>query len=317
MARLLPLLKKTLKEFVDDDCPRLAAALAYYTIFALPPSLLIIVIIAGLFFGEAAVEGRVATTIERFVGEEAAVQLQVMIRSAGERMGGGGSAIAAWLGIGALLFGATGAFSQLQAALNNVWEVAPDPEMGGIKRFLLKRLISFLLIIGVGILLLLFLAASLVITVIGGQLSTMLPAGISAALLQGMNAVLFFTVITLFFAVIYKLLPDARIAWRHVWIGSAVTAALFILGHVLLNVYFSRSSPGDLFGAAGSLAIVLIWIYYSALIFFLGAEFTQVWARRHGERIIPEPGAAHVNREVKRVDEDAPDQPLDGTPGTK
>jgi membrane protein len=181
--------------------------------------------------------------------------------------------------------------------------VAPDPDKGGIKQFLLKRVFSFGMILSVAFLLLVSLVLSAALTAFGGALGAMLPDGISATLLQVLNQVLSVVVIAVLFAALFKVLPDARIAWRDVWVGGAVTAVLFVVGKFLLGLYLGQSNPGQAFGAAGSLAVLLVWIYYSSMILLFGAEFTQLWAERRGQGIAPERGAMRVVRQRKELRE--------------
>lgn len=285
------ILKTTFTEFSNDDCPRMAAALAYYTVFSLPPLLVLIILLAGSIWGQQAIQGQIETQIADLIGPQAADQVQTMIRSASEKLAESGGLVATLLGLGALLFGATGAFAQLQGALNQAWEVEPDPEAGGLKNFVFKRLLSFGMILGVAFLLLVSLVVSAVISVVLAHAQELLPQGISGVLLWAVNTALTFGIITLLFAALFKILPDADIDWRDVWAGAAVTALLFTAGKFLLSFYLGRSDPGGAFGAAGSLAIILVWIYYSSMILLLGAEFTQVWVRHHGKEIRPAKGA--------------------------
>jgi membrane protein len=211
-----------------------------------------------------------------------------------------------------LLFGATGAIAELQDALNTAWGVQPDPNKGGVKSFFLKRLLSLALVAGIAFLLLVSLLLTTAITIS----EKWLPGQISAPLLYGVNVAADLIVITLLFAAIFKFLPDAQVAWRDVWIGAAVTAGLFILGKFGLGVYLGNSNVASAYGAAGSLVLVLVWIYYSALILLLGAEFTQVWARERGKRVRAEEGAVRVVRQTKPVP-DGSLAPKTQTPNTE
>lgn len=290
------ILKKTYGEFQQDDCLQMAAALAYYTIFSLPPLLVIIITIAGLQLGEEAVQGKVEQEIEQMIGAEAAEQVQTMISSASQSLSEEGTFWTGILGIGALLFGATGAFAQLQKALNRAWSVQPD--RSGILNFLLKRALSFGMIVTTGFLLLVSLTLSTLLTALGSELQSWIP-GFPLSLTKVLDAALSLTVITALFAAIFRILPDARIGWRDVFTGAAATALLFVAGKTLIGFYLGQSDPGSMFGAAGSLALVLLWIYLSAVLLLLGAEFTQVWARRHGKAIRPASGAVSVVREIR------------------
>ena len=286
------LAKRTFKDFVDDECPRMAAALSYYTLFSLPPLLVLILTISGVFVDEAAMEGRIESEIAAVLGAEGANQVREIIQAA-ERPGTGGRG-ATVLSIAALLFGATGAFIELQKALNRAWEVEADPRSGGILRFVLKRLLSLGMAVTIAFLLLVSLLLSAAVTAFGDRVGALLPGDVSGAVLSVIQLGLSFAVVTLLFALMFKVLPDARSRWRDVWVGAVVTAVLFTAGKFVLGLYLSRSDPGEAFGAAGSLALLLIWVYYSAMIVFFGAEFTQTWAVQRGGGIEPKEGAIRV-----------------------
>lgn len=296
---MLDLIKATFKDFLDDDAPRLAAALSYYTIFSLPPMLILLVMIAGFFFDAQDVQGRLAQELGGAIGPDAADQITAMIEHA-DRPDTGGPLMMI-LSIAGLIFGATGAFGQLQGALNKAWEVKKDPDTSGIVAIAMKRLLSFGMILVIAFLLLVSLVLTTVLGAIGGELASMLPGGLGESALWAINIALSLLVITLLFMATFKLLPDAQIAWRDVWHGALVTAALFVLGKFLLGFYISQSEPGSAYGAAGSLAVLLVWVYYSAMIFFLGAEFTQAWAERRGSGIQPDEDAVRVVKETREV----------------
>ena len=285
------------RDFVEDDCSTQAAALSYYTVFSLPPLLLLLLMLVGAIVDPREVEGAIRTQINSLMGSGAADQIRTILQVA-HRPGSGGI-IATVAGLVTLLLGAAGAFGQLQAALNRAWEVAPDPQQGGLKAFLVKRVFSFGMVLSVAFLLLVSLVLSAALSGFGDRLGGMLPAGLSSTLLQVFNQVLSFVVITALFAAIFKVLPDATAAWRDVWVGAAVTALLFVVGKFLIGLYLGRSNPGEAFGAAGSLALILVWIYYSSMILLFGAEFTQAWAERVGRGVTPEKGAVQVN-ELKK-----------------
>ena len=291
---IFPMLKDTAKDFMDDDCPRMAAALSYYTVFALPPLLILLLMIAGAVWDPAEVQRAIQTQMGSLMGSQGAQEIGTIINQA-ERPGGRG--IKAVLGVGALILGATGAFLQLQGALNRAWEVEPDPDAGGWKNFVFKRLLSLGMILGVAFLLLVSLALSAAVSAIGGFAGRLIP-GASSAILFLFENIITFVVVAGLFAAIFKVLPDARIAWRDVWVGAVATAALFTLGKFALGFYLGRSNPGEAFGAAGSLALVLVWIYYSSMIVLFGAEFTQQWAVNRGSGIEPEEGARRMADEV-------------------
>lgn len=287
------------KDFIEDDCQTQAAALSYYTIFSLPPLLVLILMILGALVDPQDIRGQLETQIGALMGPSATEQIRTILQEA--HAPGSSALLPTVLSIIALILGATGAFGQLQAALNRAWEVAPDPQQGGLKAFLLKRVFSFGMILSVAFLLLVSLVVSAALSAFGDALGGMLPDGVSATLLQVLNQVISLAVVTALFAVIFKVLPDARVAWRDVWVGAAVTAVLFVVGKFLIGFYLGRSNPGEAFGAAGSLAVMLVWIYYSSMILLFGAEFTQAWAEARGAGIAPERGAVRVVQEKKAV----------------
>jgi membrane protein len=295
------LARDSVKEFLDDDCQTQAAALSYYTIFSLPPLLVLILMLLGAVLDPQDIRGHLETQLGTLMGPSATEQIRNILEQA--HSPGSGTGVAAVLSVLALLLGATGAFGQLQAALNRAWEVAPDPDKGGLKQFLLKRVFSFGMILSVAFLLLVSLVLSAALTAFGGALGSMLPEGVSATLLQVVNQLLSLVVIAGLFAALFKVLPDARVAWRDVLVGGAATAVLFVLGKFLIGLYLGRSNPGEAFGAAGSLAVLLVWIYYSSMILLFGAEFTQLWAERRGQGIAPERGAIRVVRQRKELRE--------------
>jgi membrane protein len=291
---IFAMLKDTAKDFMDDECPRMAAALSYYTVFALPPLLILLLLIAGAVWDPADVQNAIQTQMGSLMGSQGAQEIGNIINQA-ERPGGKG--IKAVLGVGALILGATGAFLQLQGALNRAWEVEPDPSAGGWKNFVFKRLLSLGMILGIAFLLLVSLALSAAVSALGGFAGRLIP-GASAAILFLFENVITFVVVAGLFATIFKVLPDAKIAWKDVRVGAAVTALLFTLGKFGLGFYLGRSNPGEAFGAAGSLALVLVWIYYSSMIVLFGAEFTQQWAVNRGGGIEPDEGARRMVDEV-------------------
>jgi membrane protein len=286
------LIKEALSDFREDNALPIAAALSFYTVFALPPLLILITMIAGMFWDAAGVEQALILEIQRAIGPDGAEQVRSMIQqgSAADRDG----AAAAILSVAALLFGATGAFAQLQDALNTVWEVRRDPRKGGFMTTVMKRVLSFGMILVIVFLLLVSLVVSAVLTAAGGWVAAILPGTLGDAALWTANLALSLVVITLLFMAIYRVLPDAKVAWEDVFRGALVTAVLFVAGEHLLGLYFSESNPGSVFGAAGSLAIIFLWVYYSAVIFLLGAEITQVYADRVGSGVTPEKGAVRA-----------------------
>lgn len=281
-------IKKTVSDFSDDGCDSMAAAIAYYTIFSLPPLLVIVVTVSGFFFDQQAIQIEVQKQLTGLVGPEATEQVQQMIARAQETTSGGGWATA--IGVLMLLLGSSGAFVELQFALNRAWGVAPDPAKGGVKGFLLKRVLSLGMVLGLAFLLLVSLVVSAIISAFGSWLSSFIP-NISVAVLWLLDISLSLGLITVLVGTMFKTLPDAKLSWKDVRAGAFATTILFLLGKYAIGLYLGNSNISTLFGAAGSLAIILTWIYYSAIIFLLGAEFTQVWAQRHGRYIRPENGA--------------------------
>ncbi|HEU0052151.1 MAG TPA: YihY/virulence factor BrkB family protein, partial [Longimicrobium sp.] len=257
---IFQLFKQSLKDFSDDDCPRMAAALSYYTVFALPPLLILILMIVGAFVDP----GEATRAIGSNLPGEASQQIGTIVKEANNPAAKSG--VSAVLGVFTLLLGATGAFLQLQSALNRAWEVEPDPKAGGLKNFVFKRLLSLGMLLSVAFLILVSLVLSAAISALGGFADRLLGSMAGNFLLQAGTFVLSLAVITLLFAAIFKVLPDARIAWRDVWVGALVTAVLFTIGKTALGIYLGRSDPGQAFGAAGSLAVILVWIYYSSMI---------------------------------------------------
>ena len=259
------------KDFMEDKAPRLAAALSYYTAFSLPPLLVAVIGVAGVVYGVDEVRESIMSQVARLVGDASAATLTEAVTNAQQTTGSG---IALMLGLVTLLIGATGAFGQLQEALNTIWEVEPK-KGGGIWRLVRSRLLSFGTILGTGFLLLVSLTVS---AGIGALVDVASNVDWIAPYLAALDVVASLIVITCLFALIFKLLPDTKIEWRDVWVGAALTAILFVVGKFAIGFYLGVSDVGSAYGAAGSIIVILVWIYYSGLILFFGAEFTQVWA---------------------------------------
>ena len=293
------LLRESVQDFFKDDCTRLAAALSYYTVFSLPPLLVLLLAIASIVLDPAQVQGEVERQIGGLLGAEGGAQIRTIMESA-ERPDVN-RPLAAMVSIGALLFGATGAFMALQGSLNRAWSVQPDPAMGGLRNFVTKRILSLGMVLAIAFLLLVSLAVSAALSAMGSAFGRLMP-GVSTVLLEIVNTAISFAVVTGLFAAIYKVLPDAEIEWRDVIVGSVVTAFFFVLGKFLIGFYLGRSEPGSAFGAAGSLALLLVWIYYASILVLFGAEFTEAWSRRYGKGIVPEDGAVKVEVRTERVD---------------
>jgi membrane protein len=280
---LLYLLRNTIEQWNSDKAPQLAAALAYYTVFSMAPLLIIVIAIAGLIFGQSGAENQIVGQIRGTVGEESALLIQDMLKSASRPADG---MLATIIGLVTLLAGAAGVFGQLKAALNTMWNVPPAQGPGGlagILNLLKQEFLSFTMVLGIGFLLLVSLVLSATIAALSNFVNNNVT--VAPVIWEIINFVVSFGIITLLFAAIYKVLPDARIDWQDVWIGAALTSLLFTIGKLLLGLYLGRSSVASSYGAAGSLVVILLWVYYSAQIAFFGAEFTQVYANRFGSRI--------------------------------
>ncbi|HEX6007094.1 MAG TPA: YihY/virulence factor BrkB family protein [Burkholderiales bacterium] len=289
MKEVFALIKETIQDFSEDRCARMAAALSYYTVFSLPALLILVLSIVGFFVDPGAAQGRFMDQLAGLIGPRGGEAMRTMIEQANQPRGG----IMAVVGIIALILGATGAFAQLQDALNTAWEVKPDPAAGGVKQFVAKRFLSFGMILVIAFMLLVSFVASAAIAAFGDLLDRYLGSA-GEFIGQVTQIVLGLLVAWALFALMFKVLPDARIKWRDVAVGAFVTAVLFTVGRFLIGLYLGKSASADAFGAAAALAIVFVWIYYAANILFLGAEFTQVWVRHQGRRLEPEPGAMKV-----------------------
>ncbi len=278
-AQLWNLLKDTVRAWCDDKVPRHGAALAYYTVLSLVPLLVVIIAMIGFFFGHELVQSYLLKQIGSLVGPQSAEAIQDMIQRASEPSTG---IVATALATGTLLLGASGAFAQLQDSLNSIWGVKPK-EGRGLWNLIRDRFLSFAAILGTGFLLLVSLVLSTTLSALGKWFGGWLPA--PELILQVLELGVSLAVITGLFAMIFKVLPDAQVAWSHVWIGAALTALLFTVGKFAIGLYLGKSDVGSAYGAAGSLVIVLVWVYYSAQILLFGAEFTQVYASPWGHAL--------------------------------
>jgi membrane protein len=270
--------KSSVAQWFEDQPFQMASSLAYYTIFSLAPLLIIVIAIAGFAFGEQAAEQQIVGKIQGTIGQQGAETVQRMIQNASSQPKTG--MISAVVGFVALLFGAGGVVGQLRTSLNTIWGVAPKPGQG-VWGFMRQRFISFAMILGIGFLLLVSLVVSAAVTGLAQLIGNFL------MLAYALDLLISFLFITALFAMIYKFLPDVQIQWRDVWIGAALTSLLFTIGKFLIGLYLGHSSVTSTYGAAGSLITILLWVYYSSLIFFLGAEFTQVYATRYGSGVAP------------------------------
>jgi membrane protein len=285
LPKVWQLFKRTYSKWNEDHAPGLGAALSYYTVLSLAPLLMIVIAIAGLVFGQEAAEGQIMGQIQGLVGEESAKAIQSMIEEARKPTAG---ILATLIGTVMLLVGATGVFAQLQESLNIIWKVKDKPGEG-VWKTLKDRFLSLMAVLGTGFLLLISLVISAGLSAIGTTLEHVLPG--PEFLLQIINFVVSFAVVMLLFAMIYKLLPDIPIRWGDVWIGASITALLFTIGKFFIGLYLGKSDVGVAYGAAGSLVVILIWVYYASQIFLFGAEFTAVYAESRETQLAPTPHA--------------------------
>jgi membrane protein len=297
ISRTPGLLWTALQRFFGDRCSTMAAALSFATVFSMPALLALVLMLVGTVTDAGAVQHAITDQVRALVGRGAATQVETVIVSV--QKSAVKPSIAAVLGALALIFGATTAFAQLQGALNRAWNVKPDPRRGDVRNFLVKRIFSFGVVVIVAFLLLVSLTLSAFLNAMGTRAAHLV--GLPDTFLVATNAVLSFVVITGLFAAMFKFLPDARIDWRDVGVGAVSTAVLFVLGKELIGFYLGRSDPGSAFGAAGSLVIVLVWIYYTSMIVLFGAELTRVWAELYGSGVTPEKGAVEFVEQEKRL----------------
>jgi membrane protein len=296
---ILGLLKQTVNEWLDDRGFTRSASLSYYTVFSIAPLLLIATAVASFAFGREAVTGQLQSELEGMVGESGAKAIQEMMKSASKP---GAGIVATILGVAMVVIGATGAFVELQDTLNDMWGVDKN-KSSGIIGFLRARFVSLAMVLVIAFLLLVSLVVSTGLSAVGAYSAQVLPAW--QITLQIVNLVVSFVVITLLFAAIYKVLPNVKIAWRDVWLGAAVTSVLFSIGKLLIGLYLGKSSASSSYGAAGSFAVLLIWINFSSMILFLGAEFTQVVSRarrgikdKGGSEVVPSPTAQCIEAQT-------------------
>lgn len=288
------LLKASARAWWKDDTFRLASSLAFYTIFSLAPVLLIAIYLVERVLSTANASAAIAGQVRGLVGDEGGRAVEQIARNVQAIKGDAWTVIA---GVSTLIFGSTVFFAELQAALNQIWGVRPDPRRGFFVRLVRDRVLSFAMAVSIGFLLLVSLLLSAALHAFQGYMGGLLPDWTWAW--QISNMVLSVVLSTALFALIYKVLPDAKIRWSDVWVGALATAGLFALGKYLIGAYLGRVALGSAYGAAGSFVVFLIWVYYSMLICFFGAEFTQVYAGRHGERIEPKEGAVRRDEEPR------------------
>ena len=279
LGALGAILRRSVAGWWNDNVPRLGASLAYYTLFALAPILIVAISIGGLVFGPEAVRGEIVGQIQGLIGREGAEAVQSMLEGASRP----GSSIAATVvGIITFFLGATGAFLELQTALNAIWHVEPKSDGSFWRVLVMQRVISFGLVVAIGFLLLTSLLVSAALAAIHRYMGTAFPGVV--VLWEALNVIVSLTVITLLFALIYKVLPDVKLSWRDVWVGALVTAGLFSIGRLVIGLYLGTASIASTYGAAGSVIVILVWVYYSTQIILLGAEFTRAYVDEFGRR---------------------------------
>jgi membrane protein len=286
-------LKDAFKGFSDDKVTKLCASLAYYTVFSLGPLLIVMIFLLGVILGQEAAQNSIYLNLQNFIGPDAAKQIQEIIRNASISGKGG---IAAVIGVITLLVAATTVFGEIQDSVNSIWGLKPRPKTGIIK-LILTRLLSFGMIASLGFLLLVSLGATAVVEALGDRLKARFE-DVAVVVFYVVNLVLNLVVVTLLFSVIFKVLPDARIKWKDIWPGAIATSLLFLIGKFAISFYISKSEVGSTYGAAGSLVVLLLWVFYSAIILYFGAEFTKAFALRKGAKVIPNKYAIWDNSET-------------------
>lgn len=310
-TKILPVVKDTFREFSEDKVLRLSAALAYYAMFSIGPLLVIAVGLAGLAFGNESVRGQLEEQLRAMLGPNSARTIESMMNARQSA-----SVLTTVVGGVALLLGASGVFAQLQDALNTIWDVKAKPGKG-LWPLIRQRFLSLTMVLGIGFLLLISLAVTTFLSAVMGSLGSRLP--IPEALAHALNFVVSFGIVSLLFAMMFKFLPDVKVPFRKVWIGALVTALLFTIGKFGLSLYLGRESTSSAYGAAGSVIVILMWVYYASVILLLGAEFTQVWAKRTGTEVVPTKYAEPVEaservREGMEVGGESPVQPRPAGP---
>lgn len=285
------LLKETFTEFIDDNGMKLSAALSYYTVFSLPPLLIIIISALGFFFGADAVRGEIFWQINGLVGNSAALQIQETIKNVSLS---NSNTFVTTIGVIVLLVGASGVFSEIQGSINYIWGIEAKPNRS-IIRFLKNRLMSFSMIGTAGFLLMVGLIINSLMDVLNKRLIVYLP-DLNVNFYYTINTIILFIIITILFTMIFKTLPDGKVVLRDCIIGAAFTAVLFMLGKFAIGAYLGSSGIASVYGAAGSIILILVWVYYSAVILYFGAEFTKVYAHTHGKKIIPNKYSVRIEK---------------------
>ncbi|MDJ1482061.1 YihY/virulence factor BrkB family protein [Cytophagaceae bacterium YF14B1] len=285
-------LKGSFNAFINDNAMKLSASLSYYTVFSLAPLLIVVISLLGVFYGREAIQGRIYGQIDSVIGKSAALQIQEIIKNV---QISGDSHMGAIIGIATLIFSATGVFIEIQDSINSVWSIKAKPKQGWFK-FIQNRLLSFSLIITLGFLLLVSLIVSAFLDILSQQLERLF-SDYTLYIAYALNYILIICVITALFAIIFKVLPDGNPRWKDTLIGAAFTAVLFTLGKFLISFYLGQSDVGSTYGAAGSIIVILLWVYYSSIILYFGAEFTKVYSQCFGTPIEPSKHAVFIVKE--------------------
>jgi membrane protein len=291
------LLSAAFKEFIDDKAIKLSASLSYYTVFALPPLLILVISLCGIFFGREAVRGEIFDQINGLVGNEAALEIQKIIRNVHLSENGPFAAI---VSVVLLFIGASGVFAEIQDSINYIWGLRAKPKRGFV-RYVINRLISFSMIGSVGFLLLVSLVANSLMDLLGARLEKWFDTD-WVYIVYFLNLICVFLMTTTLFVIIFKALPDAKVKLRDCIIGASFTALFFMIGKFLIGYYLGHSRVGMAYGTAGSVILVMVWVYYSAIILFFGAEFTKVFAEKHGHKIIPNKYSVRILKKDLELD---------------
>lgn len=298
LKKFFHIIKATASAFSQDNCVKLSASLSYYTIFAIGPLLVIIISLSAIFYGKEAVQGSLYGQIRGLIGSEAALQVQDIIKKSQHA---NKSFIGTVIGSVILVIGATGIFTEIQDSINYIWSLKAKPKRGIIK-YLINRLLSFSLIVSLGFLLLVSLIINALMDILSDRLTLYFPHT-TVYIFYVLNLIVIFVIISVLFAIIFKVLPDGKIKWKDAFIGAAFTAILFIIGKTAIGFYLGRSSLGATYGTAASVIIILTWVYYTAIILYFGAEFTKVYALEYGGGIVPDQTAVFIiKREAKEIE---------------
>ncbi|MBB6001995.1 YihY/virulence factor BrkB family protein [Arcicella rosea] len=285
------------REFSNDNATKLSASLSYYTIFSLAPMLMIVISVASIFLGKEAIEGQLFGQINNLIGNDAAKQVEALIKNAEQSHKSG---VAAIIGFVTLLIGATGVFAEIQDSINFIWSLKAKPKNSWVK-YLVNRFLSFSLILGLGFLLLISLTINALLSLFDKQLQMYFESSFTIFVFMLVNTLVIWAIITLLFGVIIKVLPDGKISWKDTLIGSGITSLLFMVGKFLIGVYLGQSTVSTAFGAAGSIVLILLWVYYSSIILYFGAEFTKVYSFRYGTPIQPNSNAVFILKQELEV----------------